>query len=448
MTADRPHILLVNPWIDDFAAYDVWAQPLGLLMLAGLLRQQGYRLSYIDCLDRFHPRAPLSEPFARHGRGPYIKTPQPRPRGLEDIPRRYSRYGIREAWLHEDLSRLAPPDLILVTSMMTYWYPGVQATIAVLRKTYPAVPIMLGGIYATLCQSHAEQTSGADQVVPGAIDAPLLDMIGRVTGYASRSTVDLTMWTPILYPAWDLRRQINYVPILTSLGCPFDCAYCASRFLQPRCRKRQPLAVIDEILFWHQSSGVRDFVIYDDAFLVDADSHAGPILEGLIRSGARLRFHTPNALHIRGLSPSMADLLARAGFHTVRLGLETTVRNDRKAYDRKVNLDDFVRAASCLRKAGFTPQEVGAYLLIGLPGQSIDTVITSIQLVKTQRIRPILAYYTPIPHTRLWPQAVAASRYDLEADPVFSNNAIFPCQSESFSWENLSQLKEMTRMAV
>ena len=119
MTPDRPHILLVNPWIDDFAAYDVWAQPLGLLMLAGLLRRQGYRLSYLDCLDRFHPRAPRSDPFTRHGRGPYIKTPLPAPSGLEDIPRRYSRYGIRTAWLHDDLPRLAPPDLILVTEAWT-----------------------------------------------------------------------------------------------------------------------------------------------------------------------------------------------------------------------------------------------------------------------------------------------------------------------------------------
>ena len=30
-----PHILLVNPWIHDFAAYDFWAAPLGLLEHGG-----------------------------------------------------------------------------------------------------------------------------------------------------------------------------------------------------------------------------------------------------------------------------------------------------------------------------------------------------------------------------------------------------------------------------
>ena len=31
-------ILLINPWIHDFAAYDFWLKPLGLLYLGGLLR--------------------------------------------------------------------------------------------------------------------------------------------------------------------------------------------------------------------------------------------------------------------------------------------------------------------------------------------------------------------------------------------------------------------------
>jgi radical SAM superfamily enzyme YgiQ (UPF0313 family) len=446
VTTDTPHILLVNPWIDDFAAYDVWAQPLGLLMLASVLRAQGYRISYIDCLDRFHPRAPRSDPFARQGRGPYLKTPLPAPPGLEDIPRRYSRYGIRRQWLKGDLAQLARPDLILVTSMMTYWYPGLQATIAELRNAYPGVPILLGGVYATLCRDHAERTAGADHVLPGNLNARMLAFIDSFFGYTRRPVFDLDDVDAYPYPAWDLRQQLNYVPVVTSFGCPFDCAYCASRFLQPQCRKRQPQAVIEEILYWHHASGVRDFVIYDDAFLIQAGSHAGPILEGLIRARVRLRLHTPNALHIRGLDTAMARLLARAGFCTIRLGLETTVRQDHPRHDRKVNLEEFVRAALNLFKAGFTSRQLGAYLLIGLPGQPIESVVDSIRCVKAHGIRPILAYYTPIPHTPLWPAAVAAARYDLEADPVFSNNAIFPCQAESFSWERLSRLKEMTRL--
>jgi hypothetical protein len=64
-------------------------------------------------------------------------------------------------------------------------------------------------------------------------------------------------------------------------------------------------------------------------------------------------------------------------------------------------------------------------------------------VVKAAGITPVLAHYSPIPHTTLWKEAVAVSRYDLEADPIFSNNAIFPCQREEFSWTALSRLKRM-----
>ncbi|MFZ1986980.1 MAG: B12-binding domain-containing radical SAM protein, partial [Desulfatitalea sp.] len=161
-----PHILLVNPWIHDFAAYDVWAKPYGLLSLAAVLRAKGVRVSYIDCLDRFHPRMAPADPSARHGRGPYLKTPIAKPRGLEKIARTYCRYGIRPEWLDADLAALEPPlDLILVTSLMTYWYPGVFETIGVLKARFPQVPLLLGGIYARLCSEHARAHSGADQVV-------------------------------------------------------------------------------------------------------------------------------------------------------------------------------------------------------------------------------------------------------------------------------------------
>jgi hypothetical protein len=42
-------ILLINPWIHDFAAYDFWLKPLGLLYLGGLLRQNGHQIHFIDC---------------------------------------------------------------------------------------------------------------------------------------------------------------------------------------------------------------------------------------------------------------------------------------------------------------------------------------------------------------------------------------------------------------
>lgn len=443
MPNEPPHILLVNPWIHDFAAYDFWAKPYGLLQLAAILRAHGLKISYRDCLDRFHPRAPRSDPGARYGRGPYRRTRIPAPAGLADTDRQYSRYGIEPDWFRQDLVALTPPDLVLVTSLMTYWYPGVQETIAIIREMFPAVPIVLGGIYATLCQTHAKAHAGADEVAPGVNEANILELVNRFTGWHARPTYDPADLDTYPYPAFDLQNKINYIAILTSRGCPFHCAYCASGILFRGYRTRGRDHVVAEIAHWHHTHGVRDFAFYDDALLVNAETHAIPLLEQIVTQGFPIRFHTPNALHIRGITATTAQLMYQAGFKTIRLGLETYRDASRADYDRKTTAVEFKRAVSHLRAAGFHPQQVGAYLLVGLPDQDRRELETSIQLVRDAGVTPVLAHYTPIPRTRLWPRAVATSRYDLAADPVFTNNAISPCQQTPFSWETMSRLKRL-----
>jgi radical SAM superfamily enzyme YgiQ (UPF0313 family) len=443
MTANAPHILLINPWIHDFAAYDFWAKPLGLLFIAGILSAHGFKVTYIDCLDRFHPRAPISDPLARYGRGPYLKTRIPKPAGLDDVPRHFSRYGIKPQWFKEDLLQLVPPDLVLITSLMTYWYPGVRETIENIRSVFPQTPIVLGGIYARLCADHAGNNAGADHIASEPAEKCLFSLIYDFTGYAAPTAFDPANLDSYPYPALNLQTKINYVPLLTSRGCPFNCAYCASRFLAPQRLVRSPESVVEEIRYWQGKYGISDFVLYDDAFLVDAARHAIPLLEGICRTGLKVRFHTPNALHIRGIDTTTARLMYKAGFTTLRLGLETAEFDHRPKIDHKVSQHEFKRAVTCLKEAGFDKSRVGAYLLVGLPDQKLCDVENSIRTVLENGLTPVPAYYTPIPHTALWPKAVAASRYDLASDPIFTNNAILPCRKEPFSWDFISHLKEL-----
>lgn len=443
MKPDTLHILLVNPWIHDFAAYDFWAKPLGLLSIGSILRSQGATVAYIDCLDRFASKEGRSETPARYGRGPYRKTPIPKPSALADIPRRYSRYGISPSRFRALLAAIARPDIILVTSGMTYWYPGVQETIETMRDVLPGVPIVLGGIYATLCSDHARDRSGADIVVPGPADSQIVDVIHDLTGRETQWPQDPCHSDNRPFPAHDLQSRIAYLPLITSTGCPFSCDYCASRYLNPHRIRRRPKAVVEEIRHWNKGHGIRDFVFYDDALLTDAEQHAVPLFRNIDESGMRLRFHTPNALHVREITDEIAHLMHRIGFKTIRLGLETMEFAERGAIDRKVTESDFRQASESLKKAGFRRDQIGAYLLAGLPGQSIASIEASIRMVLEAGITPVIAHYSPIPHTRLWDRAVAASRYDLAADPIYTNNAISPCQKAPFSWDKLTRLKTL-----
>jgi len=443
MKPDVPHLLFINPWIHDFAAYDFWAKPLGLLSLAAVCRQHGFSVSYLDCLNRHHARAAEADLEARYGRGPYLKTPIPKPKGLEDVGRTFSRYGILPVWFEEDLRQIRRPDVILIGSLMTYWYTGVMETVAVIRRVFPNTPIILGGIYATLCGEHAGRLPDIDRIFSGPGETGVLVLLEDMTGHGESLRFDPNDLDTYPLPAYDLQTKVDYIPILTSRGCPFSCAYCASSLLMPKRMRRSAHGVIEEIRFWHSKYRVRDFVLYDDAFLVDSQRHAAPFLESIIQTGIKIRFHTPNALHIRGITEETANLLFRAGFKTLRLGLETVAEGEREPLDLKVEYSEFQKAVRWLLKAGFAADQVGAYLLAGLPGQSLDEVAESIRVVKHTGITPIPAYYSPIPHTELWATAKTASRYDLESDPLFTNNAIFPCQKDPFSWETIHTLKQL-----
>jgi len=84
----KPSLILINPWIYDFAAYDLWSKPLGLLYLAGYLRTCGFNVRLIDCLDVHHPALTNSAPLARgnYGTGKFLREKALRPQALKHVP--------------------------------------------------------------------------------------------------------------------------------------------------------------------------------------------------------------------------------------------------------------------------------------------------------------------------------------------------------------------------
>jgi radical SAM superfamily enzyme YgiQ (UPF0313 family) len=392
-----------------------------------------------------HPVA-LSGSSKRYGTGKHPKAPIEKPLAYEGFPRTYYRYGIHPESLGRRLVSISKPDLIWVTSIMTYWHPGVQQTTAVLRDAFPEAPIWLGGIYAQLCTSHAMETSGADRVVTSAT-ATLPDLLEAATGYSLKNKIKWHSFCDYPAPALDLVGRHEYAPILTSLGCPFSCSYCASKLLQPHRVQRSADTIFEEIMKWRREYDICDFAFYDDALLLHAETTLRPVLEKICRDGVHLRFHTPNALHIRALTPQWCELLYASGFTTLRLGLETTSIEKQRKWGGKVETEMFFEAVDNLREAGFSGNEIGVYLLCGLPGQSTGEVAEAIRTVKEAGAQPFLAEYSPLPGTAMWPEAVALSPYDIENEPLYHNNSFFACRRPDFTYEDLLALKETARQA-
>ncbi|MGB6064736.1 MAG: radical SAM protein [Desulfomonilaceae bacterium] len=414
----RPVILLVNPWIHDFAAYDLWARPLGLLVLASSLRRQGWKPRLVDCLDPDHPEMPPTK-VKRLSHGRFHRTPIPRPRPLAGIPRTYSRYGVHPELIRKDLESEPEPRAILVTSLMTYWYPGVQETIQLLRSVFPETPILLGGIYASLMPEHAGENCGADEIVVGPGEAALRQILFRHTGVVGKP--DSRQPELEFSPCLDLMRRVRFLPLLTSRGCPFNCVYCASKKTSPPFVRRNPECVIREIEVASVQYGVRDIVLYDDAFLVHAAKHALPILEAAASRFPGMRWHTPNGLHASAIGGSVASAMMKAGFETIRLGLESSSDGFHARTGGKTSMQDFLKAVSNLKEVGFSRQQIGVYLLVGLPGQSKAMIEEDVESVLHAGALPKLAEYSPLPWTEMWGEALKSSRYPIDKEPLFQN---------------------------
>ena len=450
----NPFILLINPWIYDFAAYDLWSKPLGLLYIAALLKQNGFGVHLIDCLDPLHPRMhhqpgvkmPARKPT---GKGHFYHQPAPKPDALQSIKnKRYKRFGITPGIFEETVSSLPKPQAILVTSMMTYWYPGVFEVINRMKTRYPDVPVVLGGVYATICHEHALRLSGADYIVRGPGEEEILRIVAVLTRKKILVFPDVHNPDNLPFPAHELLYAQTALPLLTARGCPFSCVYCASSRLFPGFSRRNPLHVADEIEHGVTHYGTTDFAFYDDAFLAEQEAHARPILKEIIKRKLNIRLHFPNGLHIRYITQEISDLMMAAGCKTIRLGLETADATRQKQTGGKVVTEEFMRAAGFLRTAGFTAREVGVYILAGLPDQEAREVFNTIEMVKEAGLRPVIAEYSPIPGTALWNRAVAISPFPIAAEPLFHNNTLLPCQWEKFTVSDLEKLKQKTKPAV
>jgi len=442
-------ILLINPWINDFSAYDFWMKPIGLLYMASYLRENGLEVQFLDCLesgvlDGISPGEVKRPARKSGGHGKLVREKIARPEAIAGTQKPYHRYGLPHHILKRILKRTEKPRLIMITSMMTYWYPGVFDVISLVKDIFPGVPVILGGIYATLCSDHA-RTAGADHVLPGPGEQNIPFIVKDILGETVRYVPDEHDLDHLPYPAFDLLPAPEQVPLLTSRGCPFRCPYCAFRLLNDSYNKRDPIEVVNEMVHWQERLGLRNFSFYDDALLSDPQRMAIPMLSEIIRRKLDCHFHCPNGLHIREITPEIARLLYRAGFKTIRFGLETTHGQRQQELGGKVDNSAFERAAAYLQEAGYGVNEIGVYLLCGLPGQTAGEIRESILYVHSRGARPILAEYSPIPGTLLWEDACRASSYPLAAEPLYHNNSLLPCASPTLTIETYHALKGLTR---
>ena len=402
-------ILLVNPPIYDFTAYDFWLKPYGLLSVAGFLRKMA-DFTLFDFLDRLHPFiSSQKQPQPDHWqRGRFYFEIIPNPKVLAHIPRHFRRFGLPRSIFGDFLKNRQPYDFVLIQTMMTYWYPGVGEVIADIRKNCPNAKIILGGNYVTLCPSHAK-TLGADFLVEGTNLTPLWEYLGI--------TPDLNQ-----PPLWESYEKLNVGVTKISDGCPFNCTYCSVPKVYGKFRQRPLEHALNEMQFL-ASRGVENIAFYDDALLFDSQNVLVPFLHRIIKNKIKVNLHTPNALNARFVTNQLAGLMVQAGFKTFYLGFESASADWQKKTGSKVLSGELAQAVQNLTSAGANPLEITAYQILGHPGIAVQQLEDSMRFANSLGIRGMLADFSPIPGT---PDGELCRKYvDLD-EPLMHNKTAFP----------------------
>jgi len=422
----KPKILLVNPPIYDFAAYDFWLKPYGMLTVAGYLRGKA-DFTLFDYLDRLTPFQAKQEKLAsdRWGRGRFYCENIASPPTLEAIPRHFRRFGVPRDIFTDFIASEGPFDFAFVQTTMTYWYLGIEEAIEDIRTTSPRVKIVLGGNYVTLCPDHA-QSVGADFLVQGTSLQPLWEYL--------QIAPDLDQ-----PPLWRAYPKLEVGTLKLTDGCPFNCTYCSVPKVYGSFQPRPVSHSLAELELLCEF-GARNVAFYDDALLFGAQETLIPFLEEVIRANMRVSFHCPNALNARFITSDLASLMVRAGFKTFYLGFESASVRWQKQTGSKVFSEELARAVEYLIAAGAEPSSITAYQILGHPQGHTQELEASMRFVHSLGIRGMLADFSPIPGT---PDGEYCRKWvDLD-EPLMHNKTAFPIILLGFDESN--RLKDLQR---
>ncbi len=399
-------ILFINPWIMDFKAYDEWMRPLPLFNL--IEKYSGsHEIGLIDCLSA------VAEQKKYHT-ADYVSAVIEKPAVFEAIPRKYKRYGMTIEDFRTRLNDFGKPDIIGITTLMTYWYPAYKLAAEEIVKVWDDVPVIMGGVYANLMPKHVSQIKG-------------------IKVY-DHENFNFSSTGRKFLKAGDFRFVL---PIKLQEGCPFKCEYCASSTIHGNNIIQSSLETNLLRLDSYTESGGIDVVFYDDALLYDFENMFGPFLKHIIDRRYNLRMHFPNGVHARYVNAENSNLMLKAGVKTVRLGYE------KPGHAEKICDDELTQAVAHLRSAGFDARDIGAYLMAGLePG--ISKVKEGIDFVHSLGIRIFLNQFSPVPGSVLFKHK-ANQCPELLTNPLLHNDTSYIFTHERFDWREINLLKSYVK---
>jgi radical SAM superfamily enzyme YgiQ (UPF0313 family) len=167
-----------------------------------------------------------------------------------------------------------------------------------------------------------------------------------------------------------------YTFIVTSRGCPAGCKYCIKHVsYQYSVRLRSPEKLHEEIQLLY-NLGVHHIHMYADLFTVNRDQVI-ELCQLLIEKGPKITW-TANS-RVDYVDEEMLTLMGKAGCNLISWGIESGNEMILKKAHKGYRMEQAYNALRWAKKAGI---KNWGYFIIGLPGETVDTIQETIQFSK------------------------------------------------------------------
>lgn len=375
--------------------------PIGLMYIAGAAREGGrYDVSFIDAHAERIDYPKLEQTIG-------IMRPD-----VVGLP--VNTFTLLDAIEAVKVVRRASPESVVVAGgLQPFLYPRETAALSVFDYALQgegerSFPKLLAAI---------EEWEGFERV-PGI----LFQRGGRIVANPPPPPVENLDELP--FPAHDLTPIRRYRSIVTSRrpvgivissrGCPFQCAFCSHSATGKRYRVRSPQNVVEEMAFC-KSLGIRYLLFYDEVMTVNKERMLA--LCAAIQ-GRDLRLPWMARARVGSIDADTLAAMKRAGCELVTMGIESgsprVLARLNRPTDTAAMIDTFRQA----RRAGL---RTIAYFMIGNPDEKMADVQASLDIAK--RARPDMVHasvFTPYPATDLYEEGRRTGRFPTDFWRAFS----------------------------
>lgn len=181
--------------------------------------------------------------------------------------------------------------------------------------------------------------------------------------------------SPYLMDLINLQRK-HRVIILTSRGCPFDCAFCYTPKASRRIVRFHSIERVIGEMKHLRSKGISDFWFADPNFSCSHDRLVS-LLNGIIQDVPGISFWCQTRYDL--VNPEMLSLLKQAGAHSVAYGLESASPKVLQKINKRMDLERLSQVIHWTQEAGIN---VELFTMFGLPGETVEDALSTVDYVK------------------------------------------------------------------